>query len=149
MYCKNTKEWLYCDYYDRDAPAIWFNNTLLIGNKGSTHATMVQEMIYGMDFEEDYINLYEKEWNNEGETEIDFGRDKIDNDSNYIFGHVVGREIYWEIYDNVKEECFLKLKNYKDKKYTHYVVGVDKYKLLTAYRIKDYNFNHRKKELGL
>lgn len=149
MYCKNTKEWLYYDYYDRDAPAIWFNNTLLIGNKGSTHATMVQEMIYGMDFEEDYINLYEKEWNNEGGTEIDFGRDRIDNDSNYIFGHVVGREIYWEIYDNVKEECFLKLKNYKYKKYTHYVVGVDKYKLLTAYRIKDYNFNHRKKELGL
>ncbi|MDY2630078.1 MAG: hypothetical protein SOV85_01805 [Clostridium sp.] len=45
MYHKNIKEWKYYDYYNRDAPAIWFNNTLLIGNKGSTHATMVQEMI--------------------------------------------------------------------------------------------------------
>lgn len=140
MYCKKTKEWKYYDYDNRDAPAIWYNNTLLIGHKGSTHATMIQEMLYGMNFEEDYCKLYEKKWNGE-ETEINFGRTTIGDDSNYIFGHVVGKEIYWDTFSDINKECFLQLKNNKDKEYTHYMVSEkDKAKELVVYRLKDYSF---------
>lgn len=69
----------------------------------------------------------------------------IDDDSNYMFGHVIGKEIYWDTYNNINKKCFLQLKNSKNKKYTHYIVSESKNKTkkLVAYRLKDYNFNYK------
>ena len=34
-------------------------------NKGTTHATMGQELLYGMNFDSDYYSMYEEVWKEE------------------------------------------------------------------------------------
>lgn len=117
------------DYHNRDAPCMLYNGEFYIGNNGSTHATMIQEVIYGMGFEEDYMKLYDIMLNDlDINNNIKFCRNEIDiEDEEIIFGHIKDKNIYWEIPNNITKEMIIKLKikfGY-DKEYQHFCLTWD------------------------
>lgn len=125
-----TLENKYLDVESRDSPCIFTKGNIFIGNVGSTHATLVQEIIYGMDFidSDNYYDMYKKVWNekdeDEKQTTISYFRADIENEEDYIFGHRIGNSLYWdmqgisiEIFKNLLAVCN------KDKSYKHYSYG--------------------------
>lgn len=125
-----TLENKYLDVESRDFPCIFINGNIFIGNAGSTHATLVQEILYGMDFtdSDNYYDMYEKVWNEIGKgekrTTISFYRTDIENEEDYVFGHVLGNKIYWDM-EGISMEMFKNLLAIcnKDRSYRHYSYG--------------------------
>lgn len=114
----------YFDIYDRESPCMFVNGVILVGNKDTSHATMVQEMIYNMGFEGDYHTMYESLWESEENTAIKFYRRDIENQEDYVFGHKLKDNIYWDM-DKVSLDMFNKLKNTVNKctLYNHHTYG--------------------------
>lgn len=114
----------YFDYDDRDAATMILDGVLYIGSNGATHATMVQEIVYGMDFTKPYQELYDEKWNGGNDEGILFYRydveDDIEDSHKYMFGHLVGNSVYWDIGNISSPERAINTLP-KDK-YTHYLV---------------------------
>lgn len=136
---KNTKEWkkFKVDYFDvdvRDSPCLFTQGKIFIGNVGSSHATMVQEIFYGMDFVEhdNYYDMYKDVWEEEDyieyvderNTTIWYYRGNIEDKENYVFGHRLGNNLYWDM-KNVSMEMFKELIYVcnKEKQYKHFSYG--------------------------
>ena len=110
----------YADFYDRDYPCMIFNKRFIVGSYHSSHATMIQEMEYGMDFNtNNYEDLYIKsnfdsknKTLKNGNTKpeglgIAFYRkdvmDLFEDYDSYCFGEIKGNEVAWDIdYGNRK-----------------------------------------------
>ena len=130
-----------------------FNNRFIIGHYHSTHATMIQEIEYGMDFNtDDYETFYARNnFNSKNETlrgndakpeglGVAFYRNDAmkyfeDYDS-YCFGEIKGNEVAWDIdYGNRKYYENWIRKYCKNTKYKHFYrkregVKEDKEKLI-------------------
>lgn len=151
---KKTKEWKKCkkDYFDvdeRDSPCLFTQGKIFIGNKGSTHATMVQEIFYGMDFVEsdNYYDMYTKVWEEEAyietaeerNTTIWYYRGNIEDKENYVFGHRLGNNLYWDMKD-VSIETYKELLYAckKESQYKHFSYG-DYYGGYIVKELKNYS----------
>lgn len=132
------------DIGGRDAPCVLYDNKLYIGTENISHAMLVQQAIYGMDFD-NIGEAVQNAW--QYEKLISDGKDKMDNevqkvqektegllfyrssikeelkDEVYIFGEVITvndiKEIYWDldcINNQYKNDIMLMLKYMSESK---------------------------------
>ena len=122
---KTRKEVSWLDYGNRDAPSIIINNELYIGTREQSHSHMVQNILYGMDRFDDckFVSDDGFEWN----------RNNIEDD-NCWYGHVIGDNIYWELWDRSRYELTKAIRELRKNKYNHYVFESYSYKNPTKIR---------------
>ena len=123
---KNKDYLKYLDWDSRDYPCMMYNGMFFIGHKNSSHSTMVQELLYNMDFIGDYYEMYSAKWNTEkGQEEnpktqgISYFR-KDEDSEDYCFGSILGNEIFWYV-EKKDKEFIQQIKTKVDKKFNNFI----------------------------